>query len=130
MIKGKTIRINNSISTPYKSKFLENIALKKTVYAAISLCLLNILFVIISQNNLPPEVPLFYGFSEGEKQLSQKWGLLIPGAISLIIILFNLILSAMIKNKFLKETLSMTSFVVSFLFLITVFKIVLLVGFF
>jgi hypothetical protein len=111
-----------------KKLSLRKIPLIKVVYLSIILAFLNLLAPIIMQGNLPPEVPLFYGMAQGAEQLTGSLGLAIPGAISLLIITVNLALVLFIENKFLQQTLVLTSFAVSIFSVITSIKIILLVG--
>ena len=114
----------------FKSFLSEKIALSNFIYAAIVLNVLSLIAILLLQNNLPPQVPIFYGFAEGEQQLSETFGLLLPNAYSLGIILINFIFSIFIENEFLKKILSITSFTISLLSVITVVKIIFLVGYF
>jgi hypothetical protein len=107
---------------------LKDIPQIKIVYIAVSLAILNLIIVLIVQNNLPPEVPLFYGLAEGPEQLSSSLGLTIPGVVSLVIIAINLTLAILLRNKFLQQTLILTSFAVSIFSIITTIKIILLIG--
>ena len=113
-----------------KSGFRERIGLIKFIYAALILNLINLAAVLLAQKHLPPQVPLFYGFTESEEQLTSPEGLFIPGIFSLVIVFINSFLSLAITNIYLKKIMSVTSFTISLLSLITVIKIILLVGFF
>lgn len=127
----KNLQFINTQKAKGVNKFLsDKIALVKFVYTALFFSLLNIIIVLLMQKNLPPELPLFYGYTESDQQLTTPFGLLIPGAISLTVILINSTLSILIPNDFLKKTLSVTSFLISMLLLITVLKIIFLIGFF
>ena len=106
----------------------KKIPLIRIVYASISLAFINILIVIIVKNNLPPEVPLFYGLVKGPEQLTSSLGLIIPGVISLIITTLTVCLVIFLNNKFLQQTLILSSFAVSVFSIITTIKIILLVG--
>jgi len=100
----------------------------KLVYASIAINLITFILVLILQQNLPPEVPLFYGLAEGEEQVAPSSWLLIPAASSLLLLLVNISLVLLLKDDFLQKTLILTSFVVATLSLITSIKIVLVVG--
>jgi len=102
--------------------------LKKVLYLSLTLSILNLAIVLVTQNNLPPEVPLYYGLPEGPEQLSSSLELTIPSIVSIITIIVNTTLALFIKNKFLQQTLILTSFAVSIFSSITVTKIILLVG--
>jgi magnesium-transporting ATPase (P-type) len=77
---------------------------------------------------LPPEVPLMYGLPEGEEQLTTTNGLIVPAIASIVIIVANSSVSLILKNSFLKKTLILTTFVVTFFSTITIIKIFFLVG--
>ena len=122
--------INSDNRLSLKKMLSNNIALVKFIYVAIALNIFNMAFVLLMQNNLPPQVPLLYGFAEGEQQLTSPQGLLLPGGFSMTLVLINSALSIIVDNEFLKKTLTITAFTVSFLSLITVTKIIFLVGYF
>lgn len=100
------------------------------VYAAVIINSINLLIVFAFQKNLPPQVPLFYGHTEGEQQLTSSLGLLIPGAYSLVLTVINTVLSIFLGNDYLKKVLIIASFTISLLSIITITKIILLVGYF
>lgn len=105
-----------------------DVPLKKVLYLSFTLSILNLVTVLAIQNNLPPEVPLYYGLPEGPEQLSSSLGLTIPSIVSIIVIFLNTTLALLLKNKFLQQTLILTSFAISIFSSITVTKIILLVG--
>ncbi len=130
MVNRKTKTFNIHRATNLKNTLSEKIAFINYIYFALALNLLNVIAVLLMKNNLPPQVPLFYGFTESEQQLTTSFGLLIPGVFSFLLTLGNVIFSIFIKNNYLKKILSITSFTISLLSLITVIKIIFLVGFF
>jgi hypothetical protein len=83
---------------------------------------------LIRKNFLPPEVPLFYGFPEGESQITTSINLVLPFIFSITVISINIILASFIKDEFLKKTLILSSLVTTFFSLITILKIIFLVG--
>lgn len=75
---------------------------------------------------LPPQVPLFYSLPWGEDRLvTPNWLVLLP-AVSLGIIIVNLLGSFFLKEVVLTRVLSSTAFLVALLAFITLSKIVLL----
>lgn len=129
--------INKNIKTFNKYKVGElkktlsdKIPLIKFIYAAFILNSFNLIAVLLLQKNLPPQIPLFYGFAQSEQQLTSSFGLLIPGIYSISVVIANAIFSIFLINDFLKKILSITSFTISLLSAITVIKIVGLIGFF
>jgi len=73
-------KIKSAQTTTLKNNLSEKIPFIRFVYSAIILNFLNISAIFILQKNLPPQVPLFYGLSESEQQLTSSLGLLIPVA--------------------------------------------------
>lgn len=130
MIKGnsKLFGINQGIGL--KNLISEKIPLKRFVYVALTLNILNLITVLILQKNLPPQVPLFYGFAESEQQLTTTLGLIIPSIYSFAVVFINIIFTLFISSDYLKKILSIASFTISLLSIITVVKIIILVGFF
>lgn len=108
----------------------ENLPSKGYIYVSIVLVVLPILVVIVSRNSLPPLVPLFYGNPVGEDQLTSTWGLLIAPGAATALTLFNMFLALAVSEIFLKKILVLSSFLISLLTAVTLFKIIFLVGFF
>jgi hypothetical protein len=102
--------------------------LKKLIWLSIFINILTIVLFFIFRNRIPPEVPLYYGLADGDNQLSQANGLLIPSLFALCVILLNTILAAITKNEFIKYALILTAFGVSILVTVTFVRIMLLVG--
>ncbi len=99
-------------------------------YGSLALGVFSILLILITKSLLPPLVPLFYGKPAGESQLVPTLALLIAPAVSILITLINTLLASFTKEDFLKKILTVSSFFVSLLISLTVFKIIFLVGFF
>lgn len=108
----------------------KNLPLKSCVYASGALSALSIVAVIGLRSYLPPVVPLFYGLPSGVNQLVPTLGLLIVPITSLAITTLNIFLTKFTKDLFFKMTLIVASTFISVLTAITIFKIILLVGFF
>jgi hypothetical protein len=108
--------------------FMKELEYKRQFLAVI---LVNIVGLVVLQflgPNLPPEAPLLYANAAGEEQLIETRYLGLPFVICLLVCLINLVLVPSLEDKFLKQVLLGVSFVVSILALITVTKIVFLVG--
>jgi hypothetical protein len=108
---------------------------KKVVFgnfflSAIVINVVSCIGILILRGFLPPIIPLLYGRPEGVEQLTQPLWLFIAPGISLVITFVNLSLSNWSTDVFLKKILAVTALTVSLINLITVIKIVLLVGFF
>lgn len=87
-----------------------------------------IIGVVVFQNNLPPEVPLYYGLPRSTRQLATPLEMVIPLIISLLIMVVNNILALITENEFLKRVLIITSYFITIMAVITVVKIMFLVG--
>jgi len=101
---------------------------KNIFVTALSISLLSIVSALVVQSFLPPQIPLFYGFPIGEEQLSSSLGLVIPGVVSLLILVVNFILVKIIKEDLLRKVLAAVALIASFFAIITTFKIIFLVG--
>lgn len=112
---------------PTHQKPLET-SLKKLIYFSIIINLITGVLILLVRNNLPPEVPLFYGLAEGESQLTSPIGLLLPSAFSLFIISAHATLSFFWKDDFLRQTLILAGFAVTIFSVIATVKTILLVG--
>lgn len=108
---------------------LKKLPLRGFIYAALALDLIAVLAVVITRGNLPPVVPLFYGRPVGGTQLITAYGLAIAPAFAIIVTIVNVLLAPRMENEFLKKILSVASFLISALSLITVIKIIFLVSF-
>lgn len=100
----------------------------KLLYISFIANFLTILLLFIFRENIPPEIPLFYGYPEGENQLAQKSSLALPSLISIMVIITNSSIAFFTKDEFIKKTLVIASFAVTFLSLVTTIKIAFLVG--
>ena len=129
MIKPKinTSRIKNSLSQKGVVS-LSKIPFRKWLYLSIGVNLTVTALVYIFSKRLPPQLPLFYGLPEGKSQLVSKLLLPVPSFIAIFITFLNSMLCYFIENDFLKKTLIIFSFAVSFFAIITIVKIFFLVG--
>jgi hypothetical protein len=122
----KSTRLNSLNKTGDELK--KKIPYTKLLYTSLAANLLLILFMFFFRGNIPPEVPLFYGFPEGESQLAQKNSLVLPSLISIVVIIINSLIAYLTKDEFVKKTLVIVSFAITFLSVVTTVKIVFLVG--
>ena len=77
---------------------------------------------------LPPEIPLFYGLPEGNRQLASSWFIPLPSLVSTLIIVINTFLAALVKNEFLKRVLVFSAISVAAFSIVTTIKIFFLVA--
>lgn len=110
-------------------QFISKIPYVNTIYSA---TLINVFLVfvvlLLRKNNLPPEVPLFYGLPQGESQIVPSYLLAVPSLFSIIVIFVNTLISLLITNTFLKKSIIISSFVVTVLSVLTTLKIIFLIG--
>lgn len=107
---------------------MDKIPLKNCVLAGGAINLLTVIFVILTQGRLPPQVPLFYGLPLGEGQLTKPIFLSTPAILSSVIILINLLFSRLVKDDFLKKSFAVAGLATATFAAITTFKIIFLVG--
>jgi hypothetical protein len=104
------------------------VVLKNYVIAGASLSLLSAVLILLFKGILPPQVPLFYGLPVGEARLASTLGFLIAPGVSFLIVIINTLASVFVSDLFYKKTLIISSFFVSILVIITVLKVIFLVG--
>lgn len=89
-----------------------------------------LLFLVSILDFLPPQLPFFYGMPYGEDQLVARNFILSAPLAGIVITSLNLVLARLIQEGLIKKVLETTSLIMSFLILVTVLKIVFLIGFF
>ncbi len=107
---------------------IEKLPLKAYFKASLIINFTIIIFSLLIQKRLPPQIPIFYGLPQGEAQLSSPIGILIPSVSSLIFVLLNLFLINIIKDEFIKKVLVVAGLTTAVFASITVVKIIFLVG--
>jgi hypothetical protein len=122
----KNLKLQQLVKKPYFD--ISKIPFLKLIMVSIFLNLICILGIFIARNNIPPQVPLYYGYARGDKQLSSSSGLVLPSLIAIGIIITNTTISLFINSDYLKKALIISSLLVTVLSLITTVKIMLLVG--
>lgn len=100
----------------------------KALYLSIFLALSSLIFVWIMQKALPPEIPLLYGLPEGEDQITNSVGLMIPNLIALASIVINATAAFFLEDKYMKTVLIYAGLAVVIFSTITTLKIIFLVG--
>jgi hypothetical protein len=107
---------------------IENIPLKGLIYITLAINVLMVLSVLLLKKFLPPVVPLYYGLVKSEAQLTKQTYLIIPSLTSFTVLLTNIFFSIFSDNEYLKKTLIVGAFAVTFLSAITTLKITFLIG--
>jgi hypothetical protein len=92
--------------------------------------LFTIIIILLVKKNLPPVVPLFYGLPVSPSELTHTVGLTIPPVIASVLIAINFGLIKYTKDKFLEKILLGINIAITILSIVTVIKIILLVGVF
>ncbi|MCS7091885.1 MAG: hypothetical protein NZM26_00850 [Patescibacteria group bacterium] len=106
----------------------KSLPLIKLVFLALILNIATIILIVLVKENMPPEIPLFYGKTEGSEQLAPLNYIYIPPVMSILILFINVGCSIFVKDKFIKNSLSVVSFICSLFTTIAVIKIINLVG--
>ena len=90
----------------------------------ISLILILIIFFLFQY--LPPQLPLFYSFSWGEKQLASHYQFYVIPISIMVISLVNLVISLQLhpSQLFFKKSLLLSSLIITTILTITIIKIV------
>jgi len=101
---------------------------KNYLFAGFGLNLVLVGLIFLLKNNLPPEIPLYYGKPQGEDQLASTMALIIPPSLALVILILNSVVAYFSKEEFIKKILVISSLVVSAFAATTIIKIALLVG--
>lgn len=109
---------------------LKHLTYKKYYYTSLALSLVSIIVIVAVKDFLPPLVPLLYGNVSGPGQLVSTLGLLIAPGVSIFITFLNGILSTLTNDDFIKQILATMAVVISILSIVTILKIIFLVGFF
>lgn len=95
---------------------------------ALGLILAMVALFFIFYKKLPPQVPLFYSRPWGESQLTSPWLLLVLPALSLFIVIFNLILSGLFfDSPFLVQVLMWGTAVFAFLAFFALTQIIFII---
>lgn len=105
-----------------------NLPLKSLYTISTVINIVFIIFGLISQLILPPEIPLYYGLPKNSEQLASSIFIVLPSIISLIITLINAVISINIDGVYLKKALAFASISVCLLSVIATYKIIFLVG--
>jgi len=113
-----------------RSSFWKKTPFKGFLTAALVLNLVAIVVFLILKGFLPPVVPLLYGRPTGETQLVPTIWLLAAPGLSLLFIIINSLITNFTSDVFANKLLITTTFLLSLLTVITLFKIIFLVGFF
>ncbi|MBI4059054.1 hypothetical protein HY404_02310 [Candidatus Microgenomates bacterium] len=108
------------------NKFVVN-----SVVASAGLIIALLLLIVLTSSRLPPQVPLFYSLPWGEEQLAAKTTMLAVPLVSIATLAISMILSRLLtRDIFILRLLWLGCLFTITLGLITVARIILLVGIF
>lgn len=110
--------------------FLKKVVFRNLFIIAGILSLITIAGILSIKSFLPPLLPVFYGKPSGAEQLASTYFIFLIPSVSILITALNLFINSSAKEVFIKKIVAIVSLVASLMAAITVFKIVLLVGFF
>lgn len=113
----------------FTRKFRE-LPFKNYAYFAFLISLFTLALIFALRDNLPPEVPLYFGKPTGPAQLTTPLGLTVAPLLALAILTVNSFIATFLTDVFLKKILLAAALITSLLAAITVIKIIFLVGFF
>lgn len=126
MVKAKKIKVLTKAKG--KQVSFSRLVFKQYFYFFFLLDISFLVLIYFLRSHFPPEIPLFYGLAEGGEQLANSMFLALPVLLSLLILLFNMVVSLFINNIFFKKTLLVSAFGANILIVITTLKIFFLVG--
>lgn len=106
----------------------EKLPLKKLFLTIIVISLVTVLFGLVSQIFLPPQIPLFFGLPQTKSQLAPSILIVLPSLISIFISLTNVFISIKIHDVYLKKVLAFSAITVSIMAAITTLKIIFLIS--
>lgn len=106
----------------------ERLPLKKLFVVSFLISLSTIVLGLAAQFILPPEIPLYYGLPQTYEQVASSFLIILPSLISIVITIFNAIVSIKTHDNYLKRALAFTSISVAILAIITTYKIIFLVS--
>ncbi len=107
----------------------QNTIIRWTMYGAIFSSFIGIILILVSFHSFPPVVPLWYSRPWGLDRLTSPYWLFILPLSSLLWNTINSLLSASLIAEYLvfSQILSIGSFVISVMSLITLIKIILII---
>lgn len=125
--KNRYPKLTNQFKKVPHSDFA-GLPLKNFIVISYFVSIFTILLVILVKNNLPPEVPLYYGLPRGNDQLTSTLGLTIPSIISIAVITINILIASLLRDDFFKKVLIAAGIASVFFSTTTILKIVFLVA--
>ncbi len=100
----------------------------KIFFASLLINIFLIALILATRNFIPPEVPLFYGLPEGERQIAPWWLITTPALLSTLFTILNFIICNKSSNNFVKQISTYILIPINFFSTIAIVKIILLVG--
>lgn len=106
----------------------KNLPYAKLIIASTIINIVFIFVIIIFRNNLPPQIPLFYGKPQSGEQLGSNILLIILPLAALAVTFINSLVIKFTKDEFSKKILVTTIGVTTLLSVITIIKTYILIG--
>lgn len=108
---------------------MKNKLITITTQVTLALLTVQILIIISVWRSLPPEIPLLYSHPWGEDQLAVSPGIIILPIASLVVFLTNSVIAKLATKEevLIKQMLTLTSLVFSFLIFISLVQIIRLI---
>jgi hypothetical protein len=107
----------------------EMFSLNRIELGSLSVSVLVVLILLVIQNNsLPPQIPLFFGMPSGITQLAPKFVLIILPVIAIAVLIINHIAILIIKDKFIQKLFLLATTIACFMMAYAVFQVFNLVG--
>lgn len=116
------------INKKLKGLHIEKLPLRMVLHFSLILNVLIILVGLISRAFIPPEIPILYGFPQGESQIANSFFIILPASIALLLTLLNSIIALKSDGIFIKKSLILSTFAISLLAAVTTIKIIFLIG--
>lgn len=110
------------------SEYFSLIPFKNSSLVLVAINIITIISLFLFSSRIPPVVPLYYGKPYGAEQLAPQSFLALPAVIALMVCIINTALNALLKDEFVRRVLLGGMFVATLFALITIVKIVILVG--
>lgn len=107
----------------------EDRLLLRLFVVTVILIIVAVIYILINYSKLPPLLPIFNQLPWGEKRLSQTLGIFIPSVVVILILVFNIIVSALSypRSPLISRMLAVTGFLTALLMLLFVIRTIQLI---
>lgn len=103
--------------------------IRLATFITIGLLLLQLIYIILNFNHIPPVIPLFNQLPWGEQRLGNKFSIFLPVLVAAGICLANIILSSVLYERMplISRILGVTNMLLSLLSIIFIVRIIQLI---